>query len=82
MQVRVHGRPWGKEDGVDLHSCPQRDGGCGRACECVAGALGSAPDSKFRLETGKGPREIPEGSASLSSGGLGEVDRDRGYPVE
>lgn len=59
---------------MDLHSCPQRDSGCGRACECVAGAPGLRPLTCIQAgDWGRGPREIPEGSASLSSGGLGEV---------
>ena len=43
-----------------------------RACECVVGALGLRPPDLYSgLNTG--PREVPDGSASLSSGGLSEV---------
>ena len=43
-----------------------------QACECVVGALGLRPPDLYSgLNTG--PREVPEGSASLSSGGLSEV---------
>ena len=38
-----------------------------QACECVVGALGLRPPDLYSgLNTG--PREVPEGSASLSSG--------------